>query len=1003
MKKMRRAAGKVLSLALAFAMLVTMQNVTVFAQTADTYMSVKESGQGGSDEIESVLPSALAEELRDRTFQTIDGGTQGMYSASHDLTFELLGSTTCAYSDAMLKELQSMDLPEDRVDIFSIDVYAGSKEDVRSHAETLKTPAVTYCYDPEVSVGKYGYTSQAMNDLISYTSYFLNEIPGSAVTEIGTPICILRDKAGRLLKVLSGWWKAAEIAQELETLGYADLLPDDQKSCVEAEFDVTYSQTEARQMLARINDFRTGDNAWEWDSTSTNKIVHTDLGELVYDYELEKAAMQRAAELVAAYDHTRPDGTACFTAYPSAFNNMAKGENIAVGTGSFPEEKAFTLWKEEEELYDGQGHRRNMLSSNFQAVGIAHVIYNGCHYWVQEFGGQAVSDKETTANDQKTTVKVSVSKDVITDRELKLEKQAIEVKAGESVEFPQADMAIRTEETWEHAPSLEFPVEAQWSAPFGGQYVTVSGGKVYGIKEGTTELTAAYGGVEAVLKVTVTAGTASGDEDAAVVLARAKADALEKLEAHFKELTGRNEYSQTDLNQMKMFTMADARTNISLATGTADVNKLLALYMSDLDSVVPGKTFDTIKQEAKEELAVYRSDEKESSGYADQWEKAVAAAQKTIDNAADRTAVSNALKGAKAKIDKMAAGITLPDDEPDLDQKRSDVFDEVEDYYKKLLSENEYEYADESGLADILAQAQYDIYNTAEDAQALAAIAADAKKAFDAVLTKAERQQQEEERKKKLQAAKEAAAAELNKYLEKVGGYSLSQQDELINAIEDGIWEINHAGSTGLVEQKLTEAKFTLDTKMGQFDSLKAALLKTEKTKAKKELEGYRSAKNYRTAQKKELEKAIKAGKAAIDAAKTKADIRKALAGAKTKIDKIKTDAQLKKEEAARKKVVPAKTSISGKLKAVKKGFTVKWKKQTKNVDGYEICYSTSRKFPKKGTVTKAVSKKTTTKWTIRNLKAKKKYYVRVRTYKKVKGKKYVSSWSSVKTVTTKK
>ena len=36
-----------------------------------------------------------------------------------------------------------------------------------------------------------------------------------------------------------------------------------------------------------------------------------------------------------------------------------------------------------------------------------------------------------------------------------------------------------------------------------------------------------------------------------------------------------------------------------------------------------------------------------------------------------------------------------------------------------------------------------------------------------------------------------------------------------------------------------------------------------------------------------------------------------------------------------------------------------------------------------------------------KNLKAKKKYYIRVRTYKTVSGKKYYSTWSKTKTVTT--
>ena len=41
-------------------------------------------------------------------------------------------------------------------------------------------------------------------------------------------------------------------------------------------------------MLAMVNDFRTGNNAWYWNSDNTEKVVCTGLEELIYDYELEK-------------------------------------------------------------------------------------------------------------------------------------------------------------------------------------------------------------------------------------------------------------------------------------------------------------------------------------------------------------------------------------------------------------------------------------------------------------------------------------------------------------------------------------------------------------------------------------------------------------------------------------------------------------------------------------------------------------------------------------------
>ena len=96
----------------------------------------------------------------------------------------------------------------------------------------------------------------------------------------------------------------------------------------------------------------------------------------------------------------------------------------------------------------------------------------------------------------------------------------------------------------------------------------------------------------------------------------------------------------------------------------------------------------------------------------------------------------------------------------------------------------------------------------------------------------------------------------------------------------------------------------------------------------------------------------------------------------------------------------PVKTSITS-LKKGTKSFTVKWAKKTTQTTGYQIQYSTSSKFAK-GNKTLTVSSNKTTGKTIKGLKAKKKYYVRVRTYKTVSGVKYYSGWSAKKTVTTK-
>ena len=100
-------------------------------------------------------------------------------------------------------------------------------------------------------------------------------------------------------------------------------------------------------------------------------------------------------------------------------------------------------------------------------------------------------------------------------------------------------------------------------------------------------------------------------------------------------------------------------------------------------------------------------------------------------------------------------------------------------------------------------------------------------------------------------------------------------------------------------------------------------------------------------------------------------------------------------------KINPKSTSLK-KLTAGKKQFKATWKAQKTETTGYQIEYSTNKKFRTGNKKTK-ITKNKVTESTIKKLKAKKKYYVRIRTYKTVSGKKYYSDWSKVKTVTTKK
>lgn len=100
--------------------------------------------------------------------------------------------------------------------------------------------------------------------------------------------------------------------------------------------------------------------------------------------------------------------------------------------------------------------------------------------------------------------------------------------------------------------------------------------------------------------------------------------------------------------------------------------------------------------------------------------------------------------------------------------------------------------------------------------------------------------------------------------------------------------------------------------------------------------------------------------------------------------------------------IQPKGTRLS-KVSPKAKGITVKWKKQAVQTSGYQIQYSENSKF--KGNTTKLVKigKNKTVSKAVSGLKAGKKYYVRIRTYTMVNGKKTAiySSWSQSKNIRT--
>ena len=91
---------------------------------------------------------------------------------------------------------------------------------------------------------------------------------------------------------------------------------------------------------------------------------------------INEAAKVRAGELQELFDHTRPDGSRCFTALNEmGVSYWTAGENIASGASS--PESVMDMWM------NSEGHRANILNENFDTIGVGRVG----NYWVQMFIG----------------------------------------------------------------------------------------------------------------------------------------------------------------------------------------------------------------------------------------------------------------------------------------------------------------------------------------------------------------------------------------------------------------------------------------------------------------------------------------------------------------------------------------------------------------------------------------------------------------------------------------
>ena len=430
------------------------------------------------------ITASASESLRE--YKNVDGGTEKNYSSKYKCTILIYGRPECGNTRSTITEASKLTSNKD-INVVFVDLDANTKDKIKSFKQNMNVPGVKFCYDENDDanghawyyIRNYHDKSREFKSILPFVAFFNSK----------------GDIVNASTSVLNYNYLAAYAKKCGADIDGSDLLYETIK------FDVTYHQSDARDMLRKVNSFRTGKNAWAWNQDNTEKVYINGLEKLQYDYELEKAAMQRAAELVVLYSHTRPNGESCFTAYPESLSWSSKGENIAIGYTSM--EAVFEAWKEENYDYSGQGHRRNMLNDGYSTIGIAHVKYNGYDYWVQEFSSNVVDTEYKAPNNKNTKVSVELKNAMTKTNELSIDKTTIKMNENAQQALPIVTRTLKLEGQWDYAPSIVISPSVKWSITSGKDIVKISGGKIISLKTGTAVVTAKSNNKTVSTKVTV--------------------------------------------------------------------------------------------------------------------------------------------------------------------------------------------------------------------------------------------------------------------------------------------------------------------------------------------------------------------------------------------------------------------------------------------------------------------------------------------------------------------
>lgn len=283
-----------------------------------------------------------------------------------------------------------------------------------------------------------------------------------------------------------GWKRLLAVVLTVALLPIASLQPVKAANTETVSIQVIYGQTQARVLATQINALRTSINAQNQAQITSDSAVQ--LPQLTYDYGLEQAAMQRAAEIALVYStQQRPDGTAAASCYTNT--NVVESIGCTGATAA----QIYSTWVSNQSSAEYQ----HMTNASNTAVGIGHVSYNGSEYWVAAFSNAPSATVTMPVADGVVTQNISVDQNLITDRRISgAPAGTVTINAGAYYDLSSCKASVQISG---HYPYGEYcPLVGAVSATVSNTSVaTFNGTSLYGLAAGSTYVNIVCGGLAA--------------------------------------------------------------------------------------------------------------------------------------------------------------------------------------------------------------------------------------------------------------------------------------------------------------------------------------------------------------------------------------------------------------------------------------------------------------------------------------------------------------------------